>query len=103
MTEIKYAFIKDNRVEQVLSFDSENSVLADQIKVEQNFDSYVKLEDDVTRHSFYDGTTFTPPTIDYLYSIGVSQYNQADLDRMALEAAAQFEAESIPEEDRTTN
>jgi hypothetical protein len=87
MTEIKYAFIKDNRVEQVLLFDLENSALADQIKIEQNFDSYVKLEADVTRHSSYDGTTFTPPTIDYLYSIGVSQYNQAHLDQMAAEAA----------------
>lgn len=102
MTEIKYAFIKDNRVEQILSFDSENSALAELIVTEQNFDSYVKLDTDVTRHSSYDGTTFTPPTIDYLYSIGVSQYNQAHLDQMAADAAAAAE-EVIPEEDRTIN
>jgi hypothetical protein len=87
MTEIKYAFIKDNRVEQVSIFDSENTALAEVIVTEQNFDSYVKLNTDVTRHSSYDGTTFTPPTIDYLYSIGVSEYNQAHLDQMAAEAA----------------
>lgn len=101
MTEIKYAFIKDNRVEQVLSFDSENTALAELIVSEQNFNSYVKLDADVSRHSSYDGTTFTPPTIDYLYSIGVSEYNQAHLDQMAAEAAAA--AEVIPEEDRTIN
>jgi hypothetical protein len=66
-----YAFIKDNRVVLIAVFESENTEIADLVKSEHNFDSYVWLGDsDIPHlHSTYDGTTFTQPTIEYLISI----------------------------------
>ena len=55
---------------------------------EQGYDDAVWVGTEVpTKYSFYDGTTFTEPTLDYLYEIGVSQENQAMTDaRLAEEA-----------------
>ena len=83
-----YAFIKDNRVVLVAVFESENTEVADLVKADHGFDSYVWLGDSLKPHlySSYDGTTFTEPTLDYLYSIGISPENQAMMDARILAA-----------------
>ena len=77
-----YAFIKDNHVWLIAVFESENTEVADLVKSDHGFDSYVWLGDSPIPHlySSYDGTTFTNPTLDYLYSIGISSENQAMFD-----------------------
>ena len=77
-----YAFIKNNRVVLVAVFESENNEIANLVKTEHNFDSYVWLGDAPIPHvhSIYDGKTFTQPTIDYLYEIGLTSMNQAMID-----------------------
>jgi hypothetical protein len=69
-----YGFIKDNRLVLVAVFESENTEVADLVKSDLDYDSYVWLGD-VTPpmlYSSYDGTTFTLPTNEYLISIGKS-------------------------------
>ena len=67
-----YAFIKNNRVENTLVFASQDKVLADRIVQEQGYDDAVWVGTNVpVRWSTYDGTTFTPPTEEYLISIGI--------------------------------
>ena len=74
-----YAFIKDNRVVLIAVFESENTEVADLVKADHGFDSYVWLDDSPIPHlySSYDGTNFTDPSLDYLYSIGIVTENQA--------------------------
>jgi hypothetical protein len=74
-----YAFIKNNKVTLIAVFESENTEVANLIKSEHNFDSYVWLGSSEKPHlySSYDGATFTDPTLDYLYEIGVAQENTA--------------------------
>ena len=84
-----YAFLKDNRVMLIAVFESENTEVADLVKSDHGFDSYVWLGNSLIPHlySSYDGTTFTDPTLDYLYSIGISSENQAMYDaRLAEES-----------------
>lgn len=73
MAEKHYVFLKDNRVENTLVFAEQNDDLATRICDEQGFDSFIWLNDAETpaRWSTYDGTTFTEPTPQYLYSIGI--------------------------------
>lgn len=68
-----YAFIKDNRVKDTFVFAERNDALAQTITNEQGYDSFVWLDNAVipTRWSTYNGTSFTPPTEDYLISIGI--------------------------------
>lgn len=67
-----YAFLKDNRVQNVAVFASQDEALADAVAQEQGYDDAVWLGTDVpARWSTYDGTTFTPPTEEYLISIGI--------------------------------
>jgi len=68
-----YAFIKNERVVLCAVFESENKEIADLVKADHDFDSYIWLGDSNVPHlhSTYDGTTFTPPTDEYLISIGV--------------------------------
>lgn len=68
-----YAFIKDNRVVSIAVFESENTEVADLVKSDNNFDSYIWLGDSSIPHlhSIYDGTSFTLPTNEYLISIGI--------------------------------
>ena len=68
-----YTFIKAGRVENILVFAEKNDELAQRIADEQSYDSFVWLNDAETpaRWSTYDGTTFTEPTPQYLYSIGI--------------------------------
>ena len=70
-----YGFIKDNRLVLVAVFESENTEVADLVKSALNYDSYVWLGDATPPmlYSFYDGTTFTDPTDEYLISIGIMQ------------------------------
>lgn len=79
MMEKHYAFIKNNRVVLVAVFESENKEIADLVKNENGFDSYVWLGTETVPHvhSTYDGKTFTQPTIDYLYEVGLLSANQA--------------------------
>jgi hypothetical protein len=73
-----YVFLKNNRVQQIALFASADEALADAVAIEQGFDDAVWVgEDKPAMWSTYDGTVFTPPTLDYLYEIGVSQENTA--------------------------
>jgi hypothetical protein len=73
-----YVFLKDNRVEQIAVFASQDEALADAVAIEHGFDDAVWVgEDKPVMWSTYDGTTFTPPTLDYLYEIGIAQENTA--------------------------
>jgi len=70
--ELHYAFIKDNRVANIAVFASQDEVLADAVAQEHGFDDAVWVgEDKPAMWSTYDGTTFTPPTDEYLISIGI--------------------------------
>jgi hypothetical protein len=86
-----YVFLKNNRVEQVAVFASQDEVLADAVAQEHGFDDAVWVGETIpAMYSTYDGTTFTAPTIDYLYEIGISNENQAMIDaRMLAEAVAE--------------
>jgi hypothetical protein len=73
-----YVFIKNNRVENVAVFASQDEALADRIAQEQGYDDAVWVGENIPAlYSSYDGTTFTAPTLDYLYEIGISQENTA--------------------------
>jgi hypothetical protein len=97
--ELYYAFLKNNRVEQVAVFVSQDETLADAVAQEQGFDDAVWVgETAPAMWSSYDGTTFTEPTLDYLYEIGVAQENQAMYEaRLAAEAAERLAKESASE------
>ena len=67
-----YVFLKNNRVEQIAVFASQDEELADRVAHEQGFDDAVWVgEDKPAMWATYDGTTFTPPTDEYLISIGI--------------------------------
>jgi len=67
-----YAFIKNNRVENIAVFASQDEELADRVAQEQGYDDAVWVgEDRPVKYSSYDGTTFTKPTDEYLISIGI--------------------------------
>jgi hypothetical protein len=68
-----YGFIKNNRLALVAVFESEDIEVANLVKSDHNYDSYVWLGNATPPklHSSYDGTTFTPPTDEYLISIGI--------------------------------
>ncbi len=69
-----YAFLKDNRVANIAVFASQDEALADAVAQEHGFDDAVWVgEDKPAMWSTYDGTTFTPPTDEYLISIGIMQ------------------------------
>jgi hypothetical protein len=74
MAEIYYAFIKDSRVVNSAVFVSENEELANRIVQEQQYDYFVLCGNTPPyKYSFYDGEKFTPPTHEYLISIGISK------------------------------
>jgi hypothetical protein len=68
-----YTFIKNNRVENTLVFATRNDALAQTIADEQGYDSFVWLDaaEKPARWATYDGVSFTPPTNEYLISIGM--------------------------------
>jgi hypothetical protein len=83
-----YVFLKDNRVANIAVFGSKNEELADRVAQEQGFDDAVWVgEEKPAMWSTYNGTTFTTPTLDYLYEIGIAQENTAMMEaRLAAEA-----------------
>ena len=67
-----YVFIKNNRVENIAVFASQDEELADRVAQEQGYDDAVWVGENIpTKWSTYNGTTFTPPTDEYLISIGI--------------------------------
>lgn len=83
-----YAFIKDGRVANIAVFAEQNEELADMVAREQGYDDAVWVGSDApAKYSSYDGTSFTPATLDYLYEIGVSNENQAMQDARLAAAA----------------
>ena len=72
MSKQHYVFLKNNRVEQVAVFASQDKELADRVAQEQGFDDAVWVGETIpAMWSTYDGTAFTPPTDEYLISIGI--------------------------------
>lgn len=75
MTEKHFVYLKDNRVEQIAVFASQDEELADRIAQEQGYDDALWIGENTppARWSTYDPTTgeFTPPTDEYLISIGI--------------------------------
>lgn len=82
-----YAFIKDGKVANVAVFAEQNEELADMVAQEQGYNDAVWVgQNPPAMYSSYDGTEFTPATLDYLYEIGVSNENQTMFDaRIAAE------------------
>lgn len=67
-----YVFIKDNRVANIAVFASQDEELADAVAHEHGFDDAVWVGSDIpAMFSSYDGTSFIPPTDEYLISIGI--------------------------------
>ena len=67
-----YAFIKDGRVANIAVFGSKDEALADAVAQEQGFDDAVWVgEDKPAMWSTYNNGVFTPPTDEYLISIGI--------------------------------
>lgn len=86
--------MKDNRVQNIAVFASQDEELADRIAQEQGYDDalWIGEEPVPTRWSLYDPVTqtFTLPDLDYLYSVGASVENEAMRDeRIAKEQAEQ--------------
>lgn len=82
-----YVFLKDNRVANIAVFASQDETLADAVAIEHGFDDAVWVGSTIpAMWSTYDGTSFTLPTIDYLYEIGISNENQAMIDARILAA-----------------
>lgn len=72
MAEKHFVYLKNNIVEQIAVFASQDEELADRIAQEQGYDDAVWVgEDKPAMFSSYDGTSFTPPTNEYLISIGI--------------------------------
>lgn len=67
-----YAFLKNNRVVNIAVFASQDEELADAVAREHGFDDAVWVGSTIpTMWSTYDGENFTPPTTEYLISIGI--------------------------------
>ena len=67
-----YVFLKNNRVANIAVFASQDETLADAVAQEHGFDDAVWVGSTIpAMYSSYDGTTFTPPTDEYLISIGI--------------------------------
>ena len=82
-----YVFLKNNRVANIAVFALQDEALADAVAQEHGFDDAVWVGENIpTMWSTYDGANFTPPTLDYLYEIGVAQTNQAMEDAIILAA-----------------
>ena len=82
-----YVFLKNNRAMQIAVFASQDELLADTLALEQGFDDAVWVGETIpAMWSTYDGSTFTAPTLDYLYEIGISNENTAMMEaRLAAE------------------
>lgn len=87
-----YVFLKNNVVEQIAVFASQDEELANRIAQEQGYDDAIWVGENMpNKFSTYnaESNTFTDPTVDYLYERGVVSENQAMLDARLAAAAAQ--------------
>lgn len=77
MTEHKYAFLKDNRVHNVIVLDAKNDAEAELHKTTYGYDEfiYVGIQDGPAMHSLRVGKDFLPADFDYLFSIGLAPYD----------------------------
>lgn len=67
-----YAFIKNNRVVNVAVFAEQDEALADSVAQSQGYDDAVWVGETIpVMFSYWDGSSFTEPTEEYLISIGV--------------------------------
>lgn len=67
-----YVFLKDNRVENIAVFATQDETLADAVAREHGYDDAVWVgENKPQMHSTYDGVTFTPATDEWLISAGM--------------------------------
>jgi hypothetical protein len=67
-----YVFLKNNIVEQIAVFASQDEALADAVAQEHGFDDAVWVGETIpAMWSTYDSGTFTAPTDEYLISIGI--------------------------------
>lgn len=90
-----YVFVKNNRVMNIAVFSSQDEELADRVAQEQGYDDAVWVgENKPVMFSTWDGTSFTDPTLDDLYALGISNENQAMRDARIL---AEMEAANNPE------
>lgn len=82
MVEKHYTFLKANRVENTLVFESQDDNFAQRICDENDYDSFIWLDENPTpsRWSTHDEATgeFTEPTNDYLISIGILEEQPID-------------------------
>jgi hypothetical protein len=88
-----YVFVKNNVVEQIAVFASQDEALADRIAQEQGYDDAIWVGESIPQMfaSHVDGV-FTPPTLDYLYERGIVQENTAMMEvRLAAIEAAKAE------------
>jgi hypothetical protein len=85
-----YVFLKNNVVEQVAVFASQDKALANAVVLEHGFDDALWVgENKPAMFSSYDGKVFTAPTLDYLYERGIASENTAMREaRIAAEEAA---------------
>lgn len=76
-----YVFLLNGRAENIFVFTEQDDELAQRICIENNYDKYIWLNNKKTpnRWSTYDESsdTFTPPSDDYLISIGILEQNEA--------------------------
>ena len=92
-----YVFLKNNRVANIAVFSSQDEELADAVAREHGFDDAVWVGENIpAMYSSYDGTTFTLPTLDDLYEIGIVDENTAmQEERLAKQAQDEAEAEAL--------
>lgn len=90
-----YVFLKNNRVMNIAVFASQDEELADRVAQEQGYDDAIWVGDNKPKmFSTWDGAYFIEPTLDDLYTLGISQENQAMYDARVL---AEMEAANNPE------
>lgn len=79
MAEHKYAFLKNNRVQNVIILDNKNDAEAELHKTTYGYDEFIYAGTDNTpaMHSLRDGDNFIPADYDFLYSIGLAPYDNA--------------------------
>lgn len=78
-----YVFLKDNRVINIAVFASQDEQLADAVAQEQGYDDAVWVGNSKpVMWSTYDGVSFTPPTDEYLISIGVMNPEIIDIEEV---------------------
>jgi len=84
-----YVFLKNNRVMSIAVFASQDEELADAVAQEHGFDDAVWVGNNKpVMFSTWDGTVFTDPTLDDLYTLGISEENTAMREaRLAAEAS----------------